>query len=468
MLKYCSFFVFVFFIALQSFTQTNDIIDKYIEQAMDESHIPGVAVAVIKNGKIIRERYFGIANMEDSTPVTSQSVFEIASMSKQFTCAAILLLQQDGKLSVNDKISKYLDSLPVSWQDITVRQLMNHTSGLRDDWEENTGYFLENDTDEKMFAAQKNAPLRFKPGEMYHYSSGPFDLGLIIKKITGKTYARFLEERIFRPLGMTSSSVYDNTRIVAHRVAGYVWKDSVLQNGALISSAAHARGDVGIITSLPDMIKWNAAMKDDRLLNADSRKQMFEPGRLNDGSYIGYGYGWLINPQYGHLMIEHSGGFRTGFRSDIMRIPDVDLDIIILCNRWGGRILGSRIAVLTDSTIRLPSQMKPAKDPDPKRTQALKKLIEKLANNTGNDSALYRRILLGAEPGEVRYYLKDFKDLTYIDGINLESHPLPIYGSKIDKIIFYKVAGTKINYYKYLSFSFDKGKLVCVIPEDDF
>jgi D-alanyl-D-alanine carboxypeptidase len=436
---------------------------------MVENHIPGAAVAVIKNGKVIKEKYFGIANIEDNVPVTNQSVFEIASMSKQFTCAAILLLQQENKIRVTDKISKYLDSIPGSWQNITVEQLMNHTSGMRDDWDDNTGYFLENYTDEKMYSAQKKIPLLFTPGEAFHYSSGPFDLGLIIQKVSGKSYARFLEDRLFRPLGMTSTSVYDNSRIVPHRVKGYIWQDSIWQNGVLISSAANARGDVGVITSLPDMIKWDAALKDNRLLNPESRKEMFECGTLNDGVFIGYGLGWFITPQYGHLMIEHPGGFRTGFRSDIMRFPDIGLDIIILCNKWRGRILASRIASLTDTMVKLPSQMKLRKDPDVNKTRTLEKLILDLENNKVIDSLMYRRILLGSDLNDIRDYLKGFKGLTYIDLINRKLHPLLLYGRKIVKCIFYKVDGeSTINYFKYLSFNYDNNdELVCVIPEDD-
>jgi CubicO group peptidase (beta-lactamase class C family) len=449
-----------------TFCQSGDAIDKYIHQTMTEEHIPGTAIAVIKNGKVIKEGYYGIANLEDNIPVTGQSVFEIASMSKQFTCAAILLLQEDGKISVDDKISKYLDSLPASWQNITVRQLMNHTSGLRDDWDENTGYFLENYTDEKMFAAQKKVPLLFIPGEMFNYSSGPFDLGLIIKKISGKTYTQFLEDRIFKPLSMTSTSVYDNRRIIPHRVTGYVWRDTIMQNGADVSPAAEARGDVGIITSLPDMIKWDIALRDNTLLNAESRKEMFEPGKLNDGTYIGYGYGWFIRPQFGHSMIEHSGGFRTGFHSDIMRFRDIDLDVILLSNQWRGRALCSRIAAMADTALTLPSQMQIQKDPDPKRTETMKLLLENFMNKFGNDSAMYKRIFLGYILGQVRQYLKGFKELTYIDKLDLQTHPMVVYDEKISKIIFYKVDAEAI---KFLSFSFtDSGKLVCIIPEDDF
>jgi len=452
----------------KSFSQTKDTIDKYVEKAMGENHIPGVAIAIIKNGKILREGYYGFANLEDSTPVTSQSVFEIASMSKQFTCAAILLLQQDGKISVNDPVSKYLDSLPSTWQNITVKQLMNHTSGLRDDWDEKTGYFLENYTDEKMFAAQKKVPLRFKPGEMFHYSSGPFDLGLIIKKITGKTYAQFLEERIFKPLGMNSSFVYDNRRIIPHRAAGYVWNDSLslLQNGYDISSAAEARGDVGVIISIPDMIRWDAALKNNRLINAQSRKDMFEPGTLNDGSYIGYGYGWFIQPHAGHLMVEHSGGFRTGFTSDIMRFPDIDLDIIVFCNQWSG-ISSTRIAALVDSSVRLLSKMQSRKDPDIPTTKSLKELFENFLSNPTADSGMYKKVFLGEDINGIRGYLKRFKDfnLTYIDSINLASNPIHIYGEEISKIIYYSTNSGM----KYVACCFNRiRKLVCIIPDDDY
>jgi CubicO group peptidase (beta-lactamase class C family) len=452
----------------KSFSQTKDTIDQYVEKAMAENHIPGAAIAIIKNGKILKEGYYGFANLEDSTPVTGQSVFEIASMSKQFTCAAILLLQQDGKISVNDLISKYLDSLPSTWQNITVKQLMNHTSGLRDDWDEKTGYFLENYTDEKMFSAQKKVPLRFKPGETWHYSSGPFDLGLIIKKITGKTYAQFLKERIFRPLGMNSSSVYDNRQIIPHRVAGYVWNDSLhlLQNGYDISPAAEARGDVGVITSVSDMIKWDAALKDDRLLNAESRKEMFEPGILNDGTHIFYGYGWFVIPHAGHLMIEHSGGFRTGFVTDIMRFPDIDLDVIVFRNQWTGGISSTQIAAIADTSIKLLSKMQLQKDPDIQRTQTLNTLIENIVTKKGRDTAMYKRIFLGSDPQEMNRFLTGFKGLTYMDSMNLQSRPIIAYGEKITKIIYYGTVGSDI---KFLSFYFNnEDKLVCVIPDQDF
>jgi CubicO group peptidase (beta-lactamase class C family) len=453
------------FTVTKSFSQSSDSIDRYIEQTMRVNHIPGAAVAVIRKGTIIKEGYYGIANLEDSTYVGSQSVFEIASMSKQFTCAAILLLQQDGKLSVNDKLSKYLDSLPSSWSNITIKELMNHTSGLRDDWVENTGYFLENYTDDKMLASQKKAPLLFTPGEMFNYSSGPFDLGIVIQKITGKSYAQFLQERIFTPLQMTSTSVYDNSRIVPHRVRGYVWRNgNTLQNAEDISPAAEARGDVGVITSLPDMMKWNAALKNGTLLSNDSRKQMFTPGTLKSGSYIGYGLGWFIVPFSGHIMIEHSGGFRTGFNSDIMRFPDVDLDVIVLTNLWNGGISSFKIAAIADSGIKLVAGLPAKKDPDDKRTQELTAIIKDEIESTSTNTPLRKKLFLGLMPQLIGGALHGFEKLTYIDSLNLKTKPIFLYGETITKIIFYK---TNTDAIKFLSAYYnDKNQLVCLYPDD--
>ena len=472
MLRRLCFFFFVFLIVVnKSFSQTKDTIDKYIEKAMAENHIPGAAVAVIRNGKIIKEGYYGFANLEDSTPVTNQSVFEIADMSNQFTCAAILLLQQDGKISVNDLASTYLDSLPPTWQNITVKQLMNHTSGLRDDWEENTGYFLENYTDEKMFAAQKKIPLRFKPGETFSYSSGTFDLGLIIKKITGLTYAQFLEKRIFKPLGMTSTFVCDNTRIVPHRAAGYAWKDTVLQNGVVLSPAARVRGDVGVITSMPDMIKWDAALKGDRLLNTESRKEMFTSGKLTDGTYIGYGYGWIIAPHSGNLTLGHKGSFRTGFHSAIILFPDIDLDVIYLCNQGNvssGIISPFKLASSADPKVKLVSSFQPKADPDSKRTQVLTAIVRDELNLTDNKVGLRKKYFIGFMPQLIRSgLLKGFTNLSYIDSMDLKNNPITVYGQKISKIIFYKT-NIHANAIQYLSFYFnDKNELICVFPDDD-
>ena len=460
---------FFLLIASTGFSQptAEDKIDHYVQRRMAELHIPGVALAVIQNGNVLKEGYYGISNIEYSIPVTRESVFEIASMSKQFTCAAVLLLQEDGKLSITDKVSQYLAGLPDSWQEMTIQQLMNHTSGLRDDWDEGTSYFLKNNTDSAMFEAQKKFPLLFKPGESFHYSSGPFTLGLVIAKVSGTTYAQFLKERIFQPLGMNSTSIYDDKQIVPHRAAGYIFKDGILMNGADIPSAAEARGDVGVITSMPDMIKWDAALNDDRLLNNASRSAMFTQGKLNDATFISYGYGWSILPSLGQVTIEHGGGFRTGFNSMIHRVPDLGMTVIALCNQWnsGAYSMTASAASFYHADLQPISERQVKVDPDKKRTATLRNLMMNVSNKTWSDADLYKLAnFCGDDSKFLARMLKGMKDLIYIDGASIKGKPLHLYGEEITQTLFYKAIGDKPTYW---SFSYnDKGKLVSVYWEE--
>ena len=164
----------------------------------------------------------GIANLESRLRVTDSTMFSIASISQAFTCAGILLLMEDGKLNIDDTVGKYFDSLPARWRTITIRRLMNHTAGLRDDWEEDDNYFYTNNSDSAFFAALKAAPLKFQPGEGFSYGSGPFLLGLIIAKVSGETYPDFMKHRIFDKLGMTNSCVNDADSIITLPLIGTI------------------------------------------------------------------------------------------------------------------------------------------------------------------------------------------------------------------------------------------------------
>jgi D-alanyl-D-alanine carboxypeptidase len=433
----------------QAQTVAADEADKFVRAWQAEKKIPGLAVAVVKDGKVVKEGVYGVANVELNVPVNTETVFEIASMSKQFTCAAILLLQQDHKLSVNDKLSKHLGNLPASWSTITLNQLMNHTTGMRDDWVEGTPYFMVNYNDSLMFEAQKKSPLLFKPGQAFNYSSGPFTLGLVVAKVSGKPFASFLKERIFQPLGMTHSSLYDHSQIVLHRASGYVIKNDTLWNGADIASAAEARGDVGVITSIGDMIKWVSALEDDRLLNAASRQAMFTPERLPNGKYIDYGFGWTVVPSLGHLMQQHGGSFRTGFHSDIRRYPDLKISVIVLTNLWSSNSydIASKLASLYSPELKLMSERTPSKDPNTKRTASLANFIAQGAKGTLSKA---QRQNLGPvielDSAYLTRFFKGHKQLTFIDHIEMTTHPIDFAGDKITTTCLYKVEGEKTRY----------------------
>ena len=465
-LKKISIVLLTLFVTLTCISQTKqayDTADLFIKKIMKERHIPGMAIAVLKNGKVIKQGYYGNASLEYYVPVTNKTVFEIASMTKQFTCAAILLLQQEKKLSVNDKLSGYIDSLPDSWQNITLYQLMTHTSGLRDDWEEDNDYFLRNNSNKKMLEAQKAYPLRFAPGEGFTYGNGPFELSLVIEKISGQSYAKFMREKIFVPLGMNSTSIYDNRRIISNRAAGYVWNDSVQTNGNDISAVAEGRGDVGVISSLPDMIRWNLALETDKLLNEESRKAMFSPAKLNDGTYVGYGFGWFIYPVSGTIHYEHSGGFRTGFNSDILCLPEKDLAVIVLANQWkaGAVSVAFTLSSLYDSSIHFLSAKNPKPDPNASRTHELKNIMQKLANKEWNYKQLYHQYnVCGADPDDIQAILTGFNGLQYIDQVNMKNNPIRLFDEELTKVIYYKTVTDKSFYFGF--YYNRKGKLVVI------
>jgi CubicO group peptidase (beta-lactamase class C family) len=457
---------FTSFVAITCISQTkqaNDTTDRLIKKIMKEKHIPGMAIAVLKNGKVIRQGYYGKANLEYNIPVTNKTVFEIASMSKQFACAAILLLQQEKKLTINDKLSNYIDSLPDSWQNMTLYQLMTHTSGLRDDWEEDNDYFLHNNSNEKMLEAQKSYPLRFAPGEGFTYGNGPFELGLVVEKVSGQSYARFMKEKIFVPLGMNSTSIYDNRRIISNRAAGYVWNDSVQTNGNDIPPAAEGRADVGVISSLPDMIRWDLALGTDKLLNEESRKAMFTPAKLNDGTFIGYSFGWFVYPLSGMIYYEHSGGFRTGFNSDILRIPEKDIAVIVLANQWkaGAASVAFKLSSIYETSVHFLSAKNPKPDPNASRTRELKSIMQKLANKEWNYKQLYHQYnVCGADPDDLQGILNGFKGLQYLDQLDLKKHPVTLFDQELTKVIYYKAMTDKPFYFGF--YYNRKGRLVVI------
>jgi CubicO group peptidase (beta-lactamase class C family) len=434
---------------------------------MTANNIPGLALAIIKHGKIEEKGFYGTSDIESNTKVDDNTVFEIASMTKQITCAGILLLQEDGLLSVNDKLSKYFIDLPITWRKMTIEQLMNHTSGLRDDWDESTAYFQTNNSDEKMSSTQQKYPLLFEPGKGFQYSSGPFFLGLVIEKITGAHYSFFLKQRIFDKLKMFNTNVYDSTSLPKHLAKGYRWNNEKYEAGSDIPAAAESRADVGLITTLDDMIKWSLALNDTRLLNSQSLKFMFSSGKLKMGNSIPYGCGWYIYFFRNILIYEHGGAFRTGFNSRISKFPNSMVEIIILCNKWKANLsdLTYDLVTLYDSNFKRITEIKYTNAGPRKRDSEIRELLFNLSIKKFNSGELYRNVnVSGFDPDELKELLKGFKEIECIGTKNYTSKLLKLYGSKVTEVLYYKISADNTTYW---SFAYDnKGKLVAVNIED--
>lgn len=323
-----------------------DQVDSYVKQEMQANHIPGMSVAVLSRGKIIFHRQYGLANIELSVPVHANSPFKIASLTKPFTAIAVLLLAEEGKLSLDHTLSRYLPELPSQWNTVTIRQALSHTSGIPDyfkspEWSWRHSWRLDL-THEEFLQMTAKAPMTFKPGSSMKYSnSGFYVLGMLIEKVSGKSYQEFVDQHIFKPLLMKVTRRDNAGAIIANRVSGYTFLNDTLRN-AEYTSDTWAYSEGGIITTTSDLAKLDSALYTDKLLKRSTIEQMWTPSRLSDGKtgVIGdngagkpnhYGLGWYISDYHNHKMILH-GGNKPGFTSNYFHFPDDHLTVIVLSN----------------------------------------------------------------------------------------------------------------------------------------
>jgi len=307
-----------------------DPIDDLIKDEMQKHQIAGLALFVAKDGKPVKTNGYGVANLEWNVPVTGETVFEIGSITKQFTAACILLLAEDGKLSLDDKISQHLKNTPAGWSNITVRHLLTHTSGIQN-YTTVDGFELRQHLTQEQFIQKIGAfPLGFQPGDSWKYCNSGYNLlGFIIENVSGKSYWDFIRERIFQPLQMTKTTSRTPGIVVPHRASGYEMDHHVPINRDYDLTDLFSAG--AIISTVVDMEKWDAALNDGKLLKESSKEQWWTPVKLNSGKIQNYGFGWFLDPLNGHKDIGH-GGATSGFSATIQRFPDDQLNIIILCN----------------------------------------------------------------------------------------------------------------------------------------
>lgn len=333
-------FVFLFLktpAADHAATNTSDFVQQVDEYVNTEAqqHLFRGAVLVGRDGKIVFEKGYGLANEEWDAPNSPTTKFRIASLTKQFTAACILLLQERGLLHVEAPISRYLSGLPQAWQSITVHQLLTHTSGIHNYTDSPQMEKLDRTgaPPQELIALVQDRPLDFKSGTQWRYSNtGYVLLGMMIEKISGLSYAEFLQANIFGPLGMANSG-YDRARDVLHqRASGYDVTNGRIATADFIDmSVPFAAG--GLYSTVEDLFRWNEALaQEGKLLSAGSLKQMFTeyPEAASEGQH--YGYGVVISRlKFGKLLYYHGGGIK-GFSSSIQRYPEQRVCIVVLSN----------------------------------------------------------------------------------------------------------------------------------------
>ncbi|MFC4476745.1 serine hydrolase domain-containing protein [Flavobacterium chungangensis] len=293
---------------------------------------PGAVFLAVKNGKVIYRKAFGMADLEMNVKMKPEFVFEIGSMTKQFTAVSILMLAEQGKLKLNDEITKFIPDYPTNGNRITLHHLLTHTSGIKDFTSmKSIKDIARRDLEpKKLVDFFKNEPMDFKPGEEYKYcNSGYVILGYIIEMVSGQTYEEFITQNIFKKIGMQNSYYASHDKIIKNRVSGYRDSNGYVNTNYISFSIPYASGS--IMTTVDDLLKWQNAINSNVLLNPIYTEKAFTNYKLNNRTYIDYGYGWHLEKVKNKIVREH-GGSIFGFKSMGVYEPTEQIYVVGLSN----------------------------------------------------------------------------------------------------------------------------------------
>ena len=329
----CTALLFLFLTVPAALAQT-DKVDEFVKAEMQKRKIPGLSIAVVRNGEVAYAKGYGLANVELNVAAAPETVYQSGSLGKQFTATLVMMLVEEGKMGLDDHISKYIPDAPEIWKAISIRHLLTHTSGISNKLYDQIN-MRQDYTEDELLQKIAATPLDFQPGEKWNYSNpGYVTLGIIIHKVTGKFYGDLLKERIFAPLGMTTARIINEADIIANRAAGYRLVKGELKNQEWVSPALNTTADGSLYLTVHDMAKWDAALYTEKLLKRASLDQMWTPVELNSGKLQQYGFGWAFGKPNGHRLIEHGGAWQ-GFTSYIARYVDDRMTLIVLTNLAG-------------------------------------------------------------------------------------------------------------------------------------
>jgi D-alanyl-D-alanine carboxypeptidase len=312
-----------------------DQIDDYVKAQMKVFALPGISLVIVEDGKIAKMAGYGMSDVARGTPATPETVYKIGSVSKQFIATAIMLLAQDGRLKVDDPVSRYLEGTPAAWQPITIRHLLTHTGGIV---RESPAFDPNKDkSDAEIIRAAYAEPLRFPPGSKWEYCNvGYFALAEIVTRVSGQPWPRFMHERVFKPAEMMVTAPTNIKPTLPNRALGYAGKDN--QRPADEWVALRASG--AFLSTVVDLAKWEALLYTNNVLSDASRREMWTPVQLSDGATHPYGFGWHTQTlKNGRNVVWHGGGL-PGFTSYFGRFINERVTVILLTNGGDGDVGG--------------------------------------------------------------------------------------------------------------------------------
>jgi CubicO group peptidase (beta-lactamase class C family) len=309
-----------------------DRVDDYIHAQMEKRKIPGLALLVVRDGQIERAQGYGFSNVELQAPVKPETIFQSGSMGKQFTAMAVMMLAEQGKLSIDDSLTKFFPDAPAAWKQVKVKNLLSHTGGFTD-YPKN--FDMRRDyTEDQLLKIVEGIPLAYPPGSKWSYSNlGYLTLGVLIHRVSGQFYGDFLHDRVFEPLGMTTTRIISEEDVIPNRAAGYRLVKGELKNQEWVSPKVNTTADGSLYFSILDLAKWDSALREGKFISTEGYKLTWTPFVLNNGkpNADGYGFGWFVGSKNGHRIIEHEGAWQ-GFNTNISRYVDDGLTLVVLTN----------------------------------------------------------------------------------------------------------------------------------------
>jgi CubicO group peptidase (beta-lactamase class C family) len=318
-------------------SETPAAVSEYVKAEMQRQHIPGLSLLVAKGGKVVFAEGYGLSNVELQVASKPEAIYQSGSVGKQFTATAVMMLVEEGKIGLEDPLTKFFKDAPATWKGVTVRELLSHTAGFGDYPEKFD--FRKDWTEDELLKMVEGTPLAYAPGTNWAYSNfGYMTLGILIHHVTGKFYGDFLQERIFHPLEMNSTRIISEADIVPNRAAGYRLVKGDLKNQEWVAPMVNTTADGSLYFTVLDLAKWDAALYTEKLLKKSSFDQMWTVAKLKDGkpNKGHYGFGWFIDERHGHRCIHHDGAWQ-GFQTAIDRYVDDQLTVIALCNLSGAQ-----------------------------------------------------------------------------------------------------------------------------------
>jgi CubicO group peptidase (beta-lactamase class C family) len=417
-------------------------VDDYIRESMKKQKIPGLSVAIVRDGEVIKAEGYGLANVELNVPATKDTMYQSGSVGKQVTSAAVMVLVEDGKLKLDDPISKYLEDSPEIWKDITIHHLLTHTSGIKD---YTMQLNLRKDySDEELVKLAAKNKLDFPPGEQWRYSNTGYALlGIIVTKVAGKFYGDLLKERVFDPLGMTTARMQSESDIIPNRAAGYRLSGGKYKNQEYVSPTLNRTADGSLVFTVLDMAKWDAGLYGETALRKTSLDRSWTPVKLSNGRSVPYGFGWAIGDRRGHREIEHGGAWQ-GFQTHISRFVDDKLTVIVLTNLVGSdpTSLARGIAGYYEPALQPLSALAPQADPAPTKTERFARVVAELADGKIDSfspewRANFEKLNAGDKSRASRPF-KDVKELAYLATDDVSARTLERNGARVSRLAHYK------------------------------